>query len=73
MTVLQGQFSVQAWGPVPAPMARKAGHSRVHLLLKAESRQALQGLLAVLVPWLDQLPEARRVRWSVDVDPQEMS
>lgn len=73
MTVVQGGFAVQAWGPVPAPLARKAGKSRAHLLLKSEDRRAMQGLLEVLVPWLEQLPEARQVRWSVDVDPQELS
>jgi len=72
MTVIQGGFPVQAWGPVPAPLARKAGMSRAHLLLKSDDRRALHGLLDVLVPWLDQLPEARQVRWSVDVDPQEL-
>ncbi|MEL0028026.1 MAG: primosomal protein N', partial [Perlucidibaca sp.] len=72
MTVIQGGFPVQAWGPVPAPLARKAGMSRAHLLLKSEDRRALHGLLEVLVPWLEQLPEARQVRWSLDVDPQEL-
>ncbi len=72
MTVVQGGFGVQAWGPVPAPLARKAGKSRVHLLLKSEDRRSLHGLLDVLVPWLEQLPEARQVRWSLDVDPQEL-
>jgi len=63
---------VQAWGPVPAPMARKAGLNRVHLLLKADDRKTLHALLATLVPWLDALPSARQVRWSIDVDPQEL-
>ncbi len=72
MTIVQGGYGVQAWGPVPAPLARKAGKSRVHLLLKSEDRRVLHALLDVLVPWLEQLPEARQVRWSVDVDPQEL-
>ena len=72
MTVLQQGGGVQAWGPVPAPMARKAGMHRVHLLLKCDDRRRLHALLATLVPWLDTLPAARQVRWSVDVDPQEL-
>ena len=70
--IVQSQSGVQAWGPVPAPMARKAGFSRVHLLLKSDERKTLHALLATLVPWLDALPNARQVRWSIDVDPQEL-
>ncbi len=70
--IVQGKYGVQAWGPVPAPMARKAGLNRVHLLLKADDRKTLHALLATLVPWLDALPSARQVRWSIDVDPQEL-
>lgn len=73
MTIMQGGFAVQAWGPIPAPMERKAGKTRAHLLLKSDDRRALQQLLSTLIPWLDSLPEARQVRWSVDVDPQELS
>lgn len=72
MTVLQGDFGVQAWGPVPAPLARKAGLSRAQLLLKSDDRRRLQALMATLVPWIEALPEARQVRWSLDVDPQEL-
>jgi primosomal protein N' (replication factor Y) (superfamily II helicase) len=64
--------SVQALGPVPAPMERRAGRFRGHLLLQCEQRAPLHGLL---LPWLEELEtlkSARRVRWSLDVDPQEM-
>ncbi|MCW8890776.1 MAG: primosomal protein N', partial [Sedimenticola sp.] len=63
---------VEFWGPVPAPMERRAGRYRAHLLLQANQRGDLQRLLA---PWLNTLvglKSARRVRWSIDVDPQEM-
>ena len=63
---------VEIWGPVPAPMERRAGRTRAHLLLQSSSRATLQAHLAVLIPQLSELNTARRVRWSVDVDPQEM-
>ncbi len=66
------QLLQEMWGPVPAPMTRKAGKVRAHLLIKSDSRATLQRSLSVLLTQLDQLPESRRVRWSVDVDPQEM-
>ena len=43
------------------------------LLLEAEERSALHRLLATWLPLLETLPEARRVRWSIDVDPLEVT
>ncbi len=63
---------VEFWGPVPAPMERRAGHFRAHLLLQSNSRRSLHGLLMNWLPQIRELKTARRVRWSVDVDPQEM-
>ncbi|ROO26998.1 primosomal protein N' [Salinisphaera orenii] len=60
------------WGPVPAPMARRAGRHRAHLMLHAERRGALHPALDHWQEALPQLPEARRVRWSIDVDPQDL-
>ena len=64
--------AVQLWGPVPAPMERRAGRFRAHLLLQSARRGDLQRLLAAWVPEVGRLKSARRVRWSIDVDPQEM-
>jgi primosomal protein N' (replication factor Y) len=63
---------VQAFGPVVAPMERLAGRYRAQLLLQSGSRSALQAMLAAAVPGFDRLPEARKVRWSVDVDPVDL-
>lgn len=64
--------SIEFWGPVPAPMERRAGHFRAHLLLQSNSRRELHSLLTDLLPKIRELKLARRVRWSLDVDPQEM-
>ncbi|MDF2446317.1 MAG: primosomal protein [Moraxellaceae bacterium] len=64
---------LEAWGPVPAPMEKRAGRFRAHLLLQASRRPALQAALAKLVPRIEALPDARRVRWSLDVDPQDIT
>jgi primosomal protein N' (replication factor Y) len=61
--------SLQLWGPVSAPMERRAGRYRAQLLLQSAQRRDLQQLLSVWVPRLHQLASARRVRWSIDVDP----
>ena len=63
---------VSVLGPVPSPMERRAGRYRAQLLVDATSRGALQRFLPEWIAELESLPSARKVRWSVDVDPQEM-
>ena len=63
---------ISVLGPVPSPMERRAGRYRAQLLVDAISRAALQKFLPEWITELEALPSARKVRWSVDVDPQEM-
>jgi primosomal protein N' (replication factor Y) len=62
----------QVWGPAPAPVAKVAGRNRWQLILQATKRAALHRLVDQCLPDIERLPRARRVRWSLDVDPQEM-
>ena len=59
-------------GPVDAPLARKAGRHRAQLLLQSADRKALHKLLNGLRPTLENEQVARKVRWSIDVDPIEL-
>ncbi len=59
-------------GPVPAPMPRRAGLYRAQLAMASPRRPVLQAVLASVVPSIHALPEARRVRWSLDVDPVDL-
>ncbi|MDH5263368.1 MAG: primosomal protein N' [Betaproteobacteria bacterium] len=61
---------VEIFDPVPAPLERKAGYDRAQLLVRAASRATLQPFLRRWKAALDEQAE-RRVRWSLDVDPQE--
>jgi primosomal protein N' (replication factor Y) len=63
---------VELLGPATAPMERRAGLHRAQLLLHAPSHSPLQRLLARWIPAVEELPEARKVRWSIDVDPLEL-
>lgn len=63
---------VELLGPVPSPMERRAGRYRAQLLILATQRSALHQLLHLLLVELEQQPQARRVRWSIDVDPMDM-
>jgi primosomal protein N' (replication factor Y) len=63
---------IPAWGPVPAPMPRRAGRYRMQLLLQAKQRPLLQQHLKKLLVEVEKLSSKQKVRWSVDVDPVEM-
>jgi primosomal protein N' (replication factor Y) len=63
---------VRILGPAPAPMERRAGRYRAQLLLHAATHQPVQRLLSTWIPALESLQEAKRVRWSIDVDPIEL-
>ena len=53
-------------------MEKRVGRYRAQLLLKAEKHGPLQRTLSAWLPLLDELPDARRVRWTIDVDPLEL-
>jgi primosomal protein N' (replication factor Y) len=64
--------ALRVLGPVDAPMARKAGRYRAQLLLQSSDRRILHDVLRTLRPLLEEHPTARKVRWSIDVDPIEL-
>jgi len=64
--------AIRILGPVDAPMARKAGRYRAQLLVQSSDRATLHRLLKELRPFLESDPSARKVRWSIDVDPVEL-
>ncbi|WP_411833840.1 primosomal protein N' [Pseudoxanthomonas mexicana] len=68
----EGQPTIGIHGPLPAPMPRRAGYQRAQLILSAAQRRSLHAALDVLVTTLHASPQARRVRWSLDVDPVDL-
>jgi len=64
--------AVRLLGPAPAAMARRADRHHAQLLLESADRGALHRLLDQWLPAVEALPEARRVRWALDVDPLEL-
>ncbi|MBO1926562.1 primosomal protein N' [Thiomicrorhabdus sp. 6S2-11] len=67
-----GQDYLEFWGPVSAPMLRRQGRFRYQLMLSSASRQKLHQLLNIMQPHIYKSPLARKVRWSLDIDPQDM-
>ena len=65
--------SVIYLGPIPAPMERKTGRYRAHMVILSADRAKLHFYLR---QWWQQgyiLPRQHQLRLSIDVDPQEFS
>ena len=63
--------NVDIFGPIPAPMERRAGRFRYQIMLQSDHRKSLHQFLSWWAPQLQQLNSARKVRWSIDVDPYD--
>ncbi len=59
-------------GPIPALLARKAGMYQNQLVIISSSREALQKQADGWTRMIQQSSFAKRVRWSIEVDPLEM-
>ena len=60
-------------GPLPAMMEKRGDRFRYQLQFNSAQRKPLQQLLAQLTAQLENEALGKRVRWSIDVDPQEMN
>ncbi|HUL10629.1 MAG TPA: primosomal protein N' [Methylococcaceae bacterium] len=64
--------AVNVLGPAPAPMPRQAGRHRCQLLFQCSARGPLHKLVEHLLQRLSELPESKRARWSLDIDPADL-
>ena len=58
-------------GPVPALAPKRGGRWRWQILLQHPSRSQLQHIVSGTLALINTLPEARKVKWVLDVDPIE--
>ncbi|MFV1997503.1 MAG: primosomal protein N' [Acidiferrobacterales bacterium] len=63
---------VEVLSPVPSPMERRAGRYRAQLLVQCNSRPPLHQFLNQWLDLIEKEKQAKRVRWSLDVDPVDM-
>ena len=59
-------------GPLPSPMQRRAGKFRSQLILLAGDRRAAQRAADTLVAQAEATPARRDLKWTIDVDPQDL-
>lgn len=62
---------IDLFGPVPAPMERRAAKFHAQLLVRSGSRKTLQQFLDAWLPQLDTLSQQHRQKWTLDIDPME--
>jgi len=72
-SISPGNPDLHYLGPLPAVMERRQGRFRFILQIKSGHRGKLKKLLGLLAAILEKHPDARKVRWAIDVDPQDMS
>lgn len=64
--------AVRLYDAVPMRLVRRARLERAQLVIEADTRGALQLLLAHWVPLLHAMKSPRTLRWHVDVDPIDL-
>lgn len=60
-------------GPIPAPLEKKAGKFRYHLLIQSHQRASLHACVKALLAKIPHQATEKKVRWSIDVDPHELT
>lgn len=63
---------ITLYDPVPLRIVRVDNMCRAQLLLEATHRPAIQSLLKSWLAGMNDLPDARKVRWQLEVDPLEI-
>ena len=63
---------IEFMGPLAPVIEKKSNRFRQQLLLQGTRRSNLQEILFHLVNYLEQHPQAKTVRWSIDVDPLDV-
>ncbi len=67
---IQSSFAnVVVIGPMPSPMEKRASMFRMQMIVEADKRSWVQLFLNALITKMEEHPDNRKVRWSVDVDP----
>ncbi|UTF61667.1 primosomal protein N' [Gilvimarinus sp. DA14] len=65
--------ALQVLGPMPSLMEKRGQRFRYLIQLKSTSRGLLNQHLQILAHHISELKPHRNLRWSIDVDPQDMS
>lgn len=71
--IFSQQHAIEMNGPFPCLIEKRQGRFRFMLVCSHEKRAPLHSALRLALPFLQALPQATKVRWSVDIDPTDFS
>ena len=71
--VFNQQHAVEINGPFPCLIEKRQGRFRFMLVCSHQKRGPLHNALRLALPFLQALPQAMKVRWSIDIDPTDFS
>ncbi len=61
------------FGPIPALVEKHAGRFRYQLIIQAANRKSLHMHLDGWLKKVEKMKSSKKVRWSLDIDPQDMN
>ncbi|GMR20081.1 MAG: primosomal protein N' [Gammaproteobacteria bacterium] len=65
-------MQIELSAPITSVMEKRAGRFRMQILLQSSKRPELHRHLELWLPLLEEMPLAKKVRWSLDVDPMDL-
>ena len=71
--LLNGKKNIYVIGPLPSIPLKVKGNTRNHLIIKSDTRTYLNRVLNYLTYEIQTWPETKKVKWSYDIDPYDMS
>jgi primosomal protein N' (replication factor Y) len=71
--IFNKHHAVEMNGPFPCLIEKRQGRFRFMLVCSHQKRAPLHEALRLALPFLQALPQAVKVRWSVDIDPTDFS
>ena len=71
--ILKSKNKLDVIGPLPSIPSKVKGNSRFHLILQSSTKTYLNRVLKFLINEFENWPEAKKIKWSFDIDPHDMS
>ncbi|GIR74229.1 MAG: primosomal protein N' [Prochlorococcus sp.] len=71
--LLNDKKNIYVIGPLPSIPLKVKGNTRNHLIIKSDTRTYLNRVLKYLTYEIQTWPETKKVKWSYDIDPYDMS
>ena len=71
--LLNGKKNINVTGPLPSIPLKIKGNTRNHLIIKSDTRTYLNRVLNYLTYEIQTWTETKKVKWSYDIDPYDMS